>query len=114
MASFERHSDFTVSLEAAYTRAVPRARINDDKRPPLHVNVNTAGRDDPHECIAHWPLKRPPVGDELNLVLKNMRSSLGQMLAVMVPALPHDVPKEDVPLRSIDDEIHTRFEDAKR
>ena len=102
MAGLECHADFAVSLEAADARTVTGAGVDDDKRPPLHDRLRYLGWDDPHEYVVDRPIERPAIDHEFHLVLKHMRSRLGQMLAILVAALPHDIPEQYASLSRIE------------
>src|SRR5262249_32624570 len=82
------------SLEAAYARTVSRTRIDNNERPQLRVDLNAIRRDDTRKRIVHGPVKLASVRDELDFVVENMRSGLGHVLEVLIPALPHYVPKQ--------------------
>ena len=114
MAGLERHADFAVGLEAADARTMSGARVDNNERPPLRIDFDACRRDDPHEDIIDGPVKRPAIDHELHLIVEHMRNRLGQMLAVLVAALPHDIPEQNAPLSGIDHVIHGRGEHAKR
>ena len=114
MPGLERDADLAVGLEAADARAVPGARIDDDEGPARRVDLDALRRNDPHERIVDRPLERAAVDDELDLVVEHMRRGLGQMLAILVAALPHDIPEQDAALRGIDHVFHSGGKHAQR
>ena len=78
------------------------------------IDLDARGRNDPHEHIVDRPLERAAVDDELDLVVEHVRRGLGQMLAILVAALAHDVPEQDAALRRIDHVFHDGSKYAKR
>jgi hypothetical protein len=114
MAGLERHPDLAVGLEAADPRAMPGSRIDHDERPAQGIDVNACRRNDPHEAIIDRPLQRAAVDDQLYLVLEHMRRSLGEMLAILITALAHDIPEQHGPLRRIDHVFHGGSKQPKR
>ncbi len=114
MAGLEGDADLAVGLEAADARAMAGARIDDDERPARRIDLNALRRNDPHEPIVDRPLQRAAVNDELDLVIEHMRRSLGQMLAILIAALAHDVPEQHAPLRRIDHVFHGGSKQPKR
>jgi hypothetical protein len=42
----------------------------------------------------HWPLQRLPVDHQLILIIKDMRNSLSEMLAILISTLTQDVAEQ--------------------
>jgi hypothetical protein len=110
MSSLEGDADLAVRLEPADARAVAGAGVDDDEGPPHRIDLDARRRNHPHEHVVDRPLERSTVRDELQFVVEHMRGGLGQMLAILVSALTHHVPKQDAPLRRVDHEFHGRGE----
>ena len=114
MAGLEGDADLAVGLEAADAGAVSGARIDDDERPPRRIDLDARRRNDAHEAVVDRPIERAAVDDELDLVVEHMRRGLGQVLAVLVAALAHDVPEQHAALRGIDHVFHGGRKHAER
>src|SRR4051794_41925002 len=54
------YADFAVRLETTYTRAVASARIDDDKRTALEVDLCSGRGSDAHQRIIHRRGLPPP------------------------------------------------------
>ena len=93
MASIEDHADLAVGFETADTRSMTRARIDDDERSPLLIDLNIRRWNDSHERVIHWAFELATVDDKFCFKVQNMRSGLGLMLAKLVAALTHDIPE---------------------
>src|SRR5262245_7894707 len=102
MPGFERNANLAVGLEPADSRAVTCARIDDHKRPERRVELYAPRWDDPHQAVIDRPIQLPTVDNELNLVMKHMGDSLLEVLAILKPALSHDVPEQDGSLCGVD------------
>ena len=63
-------------------------------------------RNDPHKEIVDRPLERAAVNDELDFEVEHVWGDLGQVLAILISALTHDVPEQHVTLRRIDHIFH--------
>src|SRR5437899_476163 len=113
MARLEGHSDLAVSLEASNPRTMAGAGVNDDEWAPRSTDFNSGRRNDARECVIHWLIKPPTVDYKLDLIIEHMRRSLGEMLAILVAALAHDVPKQNATLRGIDAILDRRAEHAQ-
>src|SRR5262245_28304993 len=114
MASFERNADFAVGLDADDSRAVARARIDDDERPARQIELDARRRNDLHESVVDRPIERPAIDEKLHLVIEHVWGALRQMLAILVAALAHDVPEQHTALRGIDQIFHRRSKYAER
>ena len=102
MAGLEGDADLAVGLEAGDARAVPRAWIDDDERTPPLVDVDALRRDDARKRVVDRPLERTAIDHDLGRIAEHVRRDLGHMLVVLVAALPHHIPEQDVPLRGVD------------
>jgi hypothetical protein len=93
MARFEGHTDLTVSLEASNPRTMAGTGIDDNEWAPRLIDLNSGRWNDAREYVIHRLIKPPAVDYKLDLVVEHMRRCLGEMLAILVAALAHDVPK---------------------
>jgi hypothetical protein len=114
MPGFERDADLAVGLEAADSRAVSGARIDDDERPPGRIDLDARRRFHPHETIVDRPLERSAIDDQLHLVVEHVRDGFGQMLAVLIAALAHDIPEQDAALRGVCHVFHAGSKHGER
>src|SRR5262249_51995087 len=114
MTCLERHADFAVGLEAADAWAVSGTRVYNDEGPPRRIDLNTLRRNDPNEGIVDGPIECAAVRNEVNPIVKNMRGSLGQVLAILVATLTHDVPEQDAALRRVGHVLSDWSKQAKR
>ena len=101
MAGFECNADLAVGLEAANARTVAGARIDDDKRPQLRINIDAVGRNDPHKRIIDGPLQLSAIHDQFDLVVEHVRRVFRHVLAVLVSTLAQDIPKQHAALGGI-------------
>ena len=101
MTRLEGDADLAVGLEAADAGPVPGTRIDDDERPARRIDFDTRRRNDSHEPIIDRAIKRSAVEHQLDLIVEHMGNRLGQMLAVLIAALAHDVPEQNGALRRI-------------
>ena len=113
MPGLERDADLAVGLEAADPGAVPGARIDDDERPAFRIDLDARRRNDADERIVDRPRERAAVDDELDLVVEHVRRGLGEVLAVLIAALAHDIPEQDTALRGVDHVIDSGGKHAK-
>ena len=102
MAGLESDADLAVGLEAGDARAVPRAWIDDDEWTPPLVDVDALRRDDARKRVVDRPFERTAIDHDLGRIAEHVRRVLGHMLVVLVAALPHHIPEQDVPLRGVD------------
>jgi hypothetical protein len=114
MARFEGHTDLTVSLEASNPRTMAGTGIDDDEWTPRLIDFNSGRWNDAREYVIHWLIKPPAVDYKLDLIIEHMRRRLGEMLAILVAALVHDVPKQNATLRGIDAILDRGAEHAQR
>ena len=101
MAGFHRHAYLAVRLEPADPGPVTRARVDDHKRTAPEINLYSARGGDPHERIIYRPLEIPSVGDQLDVIVEDMRRGFGEMFAVLNAALAHDIQEKDAALPGI-------------
>ena len=99
---FKSDADLAVGLEAANTGAVAGARIDNDKWPARRIDLDAGRRDNPHKAVVDRLVELAAVDDEFDLIIEHVRSGFGQMLAILIAALPHHIPEQDAPLRGID------------
>ena len=102
MTRLHRDADFAVRLEAADSRTVPGARIDHDERPPLEIDFDTLGRNDAHQRIVDRLVQLAAVDDQFGGILQDMRRRLGDVFAILVAALAHDVQEQHAALSRID------------
>src|SRR5262249_25417012 len=114
MPGLECHADFAVGLEAADAGAVAGARVDDDERPARRVGLEPRRRNPLQEAVVARPLERPAVDEQLPLVVEYVWNRLGEVFAILVAALAHDVPEQHAALRGIDDVFHGRRKYAER
>ncbi len=101
VAGFHGHAYFAIRLEAADAWSVSGARIDDDERPGLRVDLHVFGRIDADEHVIDRPFEGAAIGDHFERIIENVRCKLGAMVAVLITALPQRVPKQDLPLDEI-------------
>src|SRR5262249_11956400 len=106
MPCLERHADFAVGLEPANPGAMPGARVDDDERPARGVEFDSPGRNHSHETVVDRPIERPAVEHELHVVGEYVGNRLGEVLAILIAALAHDIPEQHAALRRIDHIFH--------
>ena len=96
-----RNPDFTVGLETANAGPMSGSRIHHHEGAALHVDLDTLRRNDAHQQVVDRPLQGAPVDHQLGRIIKDMRNRLGQMLAILIAALPHDVHEQHAALGRI-------------
>jgi hypothetical protein len=92
---------------------MPRARVDDDEGPAAGIDGDALRRNDTNEPIVDRTFQRSAIDYDFRLVAQYMRRGFGQMLAISVPALSHDVPEQDRALGGVDRVVHRRAEEAK-
>ena len=102
VACGERDADLGVVLEACDAGTVPGARVDDDVRPQLRIDLHAGGRDDGDERVVHRLRKGAGVGNHLVLELEHRRDAVLVALDVVVAALAQRVPEENRALHEID------------
>src|SRR5262245_33017875 len=95
MAGLHGNPDFTVGFETANAWPVPGTGVDNDERPARLVDCNAVRRNDAHEGVIDGTRKGAAVENEFSLVVQHMRCGLGEMLAVGVPSLTHNVPEQN-------------------
>src|SRR5262245_2713188 len=106
MPGLECNADFAVGLEAADAGAVAGARVDDDERPARGVEFDSRGRNHSHETVVDRPIKRLATEDQLDVVVEYVWNCLGEVFAILIAALAHDVPEQHAALRGIDHILH--------
>ena len=76
MARLHRDADFAVGLEAANSRAVSGARVDDDERPPGVIDLDALWWNDAHQHIIDRLLQLAAVDDQFRGILQDMRRGL--------------------------------------
>ena len=114
MTGLECNADLAVGLEAANARTVAGARIDDDKRPQLRIDVDAVGRDDPHKSIIYGPLQLTAVHNQFDLVVEHVRRVFGHVLAILISALTQHIPEQHAALGGIDPVLHCGGKYRKR
>src|SRR5262249_13090552 len=113
MPGFEGYTNLAIGLETPNPGAMSRARVHDHERAARRVCFNRLRRNDPHQRIVDGSLKRPPIDDELNVIVEHVWRGLGQMLTELISALTHDVQEQDAPLCCIDQILECRRKKTK-
>ena len=108
MTGLHGDADFAVGLEAANPGAMTRARIDDDERTAIEIDLHALWRDDAHQDVVDGRFEFPAVDDQFHGVIQDMRRGLGDVLAVLVSALAHDVEEQHAALAGIDHVFHGR------
>ena len=72
MSGLERNADLTVRLEAANARAMSGARIDDDERPALRIDLDALRRNDPGQDVIDRALEGAAVEDQLDAVVEHV------------------------------------------
>src|SRR5262249_15882721 len=98
----ECNADFAVGLEAADAGAVAGARVDDDEGPARGVEFDSRGRNHSHETVVDRPIKRLATEDQLHVLGEYVWNRVGEVFAILIAALAHDVPEQHAALRSID------------
>jgi hypothetical protein len=114
MSGFEGDADFAVGLEPADAGAMPGTWVNDHEGSTRGVDLSIRWRNNPHKSIIDRAIERAAIKYQLDLVFENVRYCLGQMVTVLIAALAHDVPEQDVTLRGVDHVIHCRSKPAQK
>ena len=114
MTGLKNDADFAVGLESPNPRAMPGARVDDDERPSRRVDLGARRRNDPHEPVVDGSIKRLAAEDQLHFVVEHIWHGLGQVFAILIAALAHDVPEQNAALRGIDHVLHGRSKYAER
>ena len=114
MTGLECDADFAVGLESADAGTVSGARVNDNERPQLRIDFDASGRNDARKHIVHRALERASIDNKLRFVVEHVRRCFRHVLAILVPALAHDIPEQDAALECVDRVFHGRRENAER
>jgi hypothetical protein len=89
------------------------AGVDNHEGAQLRIDGDAFWRDDPNKPVVHRALQRSPIDDELRLVTEHMRHSFGQMVAILLAALAHDVPEQHSALGGIRHVVQRRAEQAE-
>ena len=114
MAGLERDTDFAIGLEASNSGTVPGTWIDNDEGPQLWIDFDARGRNYPHQHIVDRTLQCASIDDQFGLVIEHVRRRFGHVLAILVPALTHDIPEQDAALERIYRVAYGRRENARR
>ena len=101
MSRLEGNTDFAVGLEAADSRPMSGARVDDDEGAARRVDFDPLRRDNTCEDVVDRPLEGTPVKHELRFVIEDVWGRILQTLAILIAALAQHVPEEQRPLRRI-------------
>ena len=108
--SLERDANFAVGLEAANSRSMARARIDDNERTKRWIESNRSWRNNPDKGVVDRSLQRPPIDDQLYFEVKDMGRGFGKVLVKLISALAHHVQEKHAALRG----INQIFEDWRK
>ena len=72
----------------------------------FRIDLDALGRNDAHQRVVDRLLQLAAVDDEFGGIAQHMRRGLGDMLAVLVAALAHDVEEQHAALPGIDHIFH--------
>ena len=89
------------------------SRIDDDKGPVRRLDFYPRGRDYSHQRIIDRPIELAAVDYDFGLVIENVRSNFGQVFAILIAPLPHNVQKQDATLRGVEGVFKGRREQAE-
>ena len=78
----------------------------------FEIDLDALGRDDADQHVVDRPVQLAAVDDQLGLVVEHVRRGLGDVLAVLVAALAHDVQEQHAALPGIDHVFHGLGDDA--
>src|SRR5262249_60377455 len=59
-----------------------------------------------HETVVDRPIKRFATEDQLHVVVEYVWNRLGEVFAILIAALTHDIPEQHAALRGIDHIFH--------
>ena len=102
MAGLHGHADLAVGLEAADAGTVAGARVDDDERALLRIDLDTLGRDDAGEHVVDRLREGAAVEDELGRIVEDVGRDLGGVGLVLGGAAAHHVEEEDGTLPGVD------------
>jgi hypothetical protein len=113
MPGLQRHTNFAIRLESRDAGTVTGARINNHKRPSRRIGFESSRWNNPDEGVIDRSLQSPSIDNELHLEIKHVRSKFGQLCAILITALAHDIEAQHASLRSVDQVFGRRREEAK-
>ena len=81
--------------------AMAGARIDHDERPALEIDLDALRRDDAHQRVVDRLFQLAAVDDQFGGIIQDMRRGLGDVFAILVAALAHDVQEQHAALAGI-------------
>jgi hypothetical protein len=113
MPGLKSDANFAIGFEAAYAWAMSGTRIDHYKGAAAMVNLYLFWWGDAHKPIVDGTLEGPSICNPLDRIIENVRYYLGPLLAILITALPHRIPKEHLPLSCVDDVTKGGVQDFK-
>ena len=110
----KRYADLAIGFKTAYPRTVASAGIDHNERSPFRIDFDPGWWNNACERVIHGPIKLATVDKKLNLIVEHMRSSFREMVAILIAALAHHVPKQDAALGGIDHVLDGGAEHSER
>ncbi len=101
MASSKDDADLTLCLEAAYSRTMAGAGIDNDEW-SLSSKPCSIRRFDSDEAVIDGARQAAPVHNELTIEFHDMRSGLSSMFLIALAALLHHIEEKQPTLRGIE------------
>ena len=98
MTGFHRDANFAIGLEAAYSRSVSGAWIDDHERPLQRIRRGLFRREDPNQKVVDWPLEGSPVNEQFCVILQDVRDNSGGMQTRLFLPSSHDIEIENASL----------------
>ena len=74
----------------------------------FEIDFDTLGRNDAHQRVVDRLVQLAAVDDQFGGILQDMRRGLGDVFAILVAALTHDVQEQHAALSGIDHVFHGR------
>ena len=108
MACSKGDADLTIRLEAADSRPMAGARIDDHEWTFLRIDRGALRLANADEAVIDRPVQRPAVHYELEIEGENMRRRARGMLAILIAALTQYIEEQHRALRGIDPIVDER------